>query len=59
MYEEVIPRGNRAECIVSVSVWRWLWRLGGGGGAQGLRELMVCAVSFETLRINYVVIENE
>lgn len=62
VYEEVIPRGNRAECIVSVSVWRWLWGLGGGGGgggAQGLRELMVCAVSFETLRINYVVIENE
>lgn len=45
VYEEVIPRGHRAECIVSVSVWRWQGRWwGGGGGPRGLWELMAGSV---------------
>lgn len=59
MYEEVIPRGNRTERIVSGSVWRWLVWFQGGGGAQGLRKLMVCVASQETLRKNYGLKEND
>lgn len=63
VYEEVIPRGNRADRIVSVSVWRGLWGLegrgGGGGGARGLWEWMVLAVLFKTLSTNHVLMENK